>query len=145
MPAVFQYPHTVTSEEIDGLGHAGNVVYVGWMQDAAFAHSTAQGWPPERYIESGVGWVVRSHQVEYLQPAWEGERVIVQTWVADFQKISSRRRYRIFRNDEEGETVLATAETNWVYIGLERRIPRRIPPELSGAFVVVDPEEEPGG
>ena len=108
------------------------------------AHSTAQGWPPDRYQQTGAGWVVRTHQIEYLQPAWESDRVVVQTWVADFKKLTSRRRYRILRPGDEQPTVLATAETNWVYIGMERRMPRRIPPELSEAFIVVCPNEEPG-
>ena len=144
MPAVFEYEHVVTADEIDAQGHAGNVVFLRWMQDAAMGHSTAQGWPPDRYQQTGAGWVVRTHQIEYLQPAWEGDRVVVQTWVADFQKLTSRRRYRILRPGDEQPTVLATAETNWVYIGMERRMPRRIPPELSEAFIVVCPPEEPG-
>ena len=144
MPAIFEYEHVVTAEEIDPQGHAGNVVFLRWMQDAAMAHSTAQGWPPDRYQQTGAGWVVRTHQIEYLQPAWESDRVVVQTWVADFQKLTSRRRYRIFRPGDEPTTVLAVAETNWVYIGMERRMPRRIPPELSEAFIVVCPTEEPG-
>ncbi len=144
MPAIFEHEHVVTREEIDPQGHAGNVVFLRWMQDAAMAHSTAQGWPPDRYQQTGAGWVVRTHQIEYLQPAWEGDRVVVQTWVADFQKLTSRRRYRILRPGDEQPTVLAMAETNWVYIGMERRMPRRIPPELSEAFIVVDSSEEPG-
>ena len=103
-------------------------------------HSTAQGWPPERYHQAGAGWVVRTHQIEYLQPAWEDDRVLIRTWVADFQKLTSRRRYRILRPGDKQLTVLATAETNWVYIGFERRLPRRIPDELSGAFDVVEAE-----
>ena len=144
MPAIFEYEHVVTADEIDAQGHVGNVVFLRWMQDAAMAHSTAQGWPPDRYQQTGAGWVVRTHQIEYLQPAWEGDRVVVRTWVADFQKLTSLRRYRILRPGDEQPTELATAETNWVYIGMERRMPRRIPPELSEAFIVVDSSEEPG-
>ena len=140
MPAIFEYEHVVTTDEIDAQGHVGNVIFLRWMQDAAMAHSSAQGWPPERYQQTGAGWVVRSHQIEYLQSAWEGDRIIVRSWVADFQNLTSLRRYRILRPADEQTTVLATAETNWVYIGFERRMPRRIPEELSGAFDVVESE-----
>ena len=51
MVARFEYLHTVTREDIDDLGHAGNYHYIRWMQHAAVAHSTANGWPPERYDE----------------------------------------------------------------------------------------------
>ena len=68
MPAIFEYHHTVCDDEIDVLGHANNVCYVAWMQDAALAHSAAQGWPAEAYGRLGMGWVVRSHAIEYHQP-----------------------------------------------------------------------------
>jgi acyl-CoA thioester hydrolase len=146
MPAIFDFQHVVTAEEIDAQGHVGNVVFLEWMQDAALEHSAAQGWPPERYQQTGAGWVVRSHQIEYLQPAFQGDRLVVRTWVADFQKLTSRRRYRILKTHDRATTVLAEAETNWVYIGFERRLPRRIPDELSAAFEVVsdNPGDNPG-
>ncbi len=45
MPAIYEHPHTVGSDEIDPQGHANNVAYVQWLQSAAVAHSAAQGWP----------------------------------------------------------------------------------------------------
>ena len=45
MPAIFEYEHTVTDQEIDGLGHVNNLDYMRWMLKAALAHSAAQGWP----------------------------------------------------------------------------------------------------
>jgi acyl-CoA thioester hydrolase len=55
--------------------------------------------------------------------------------VADFKKLTSLRKYRIVRPSDEA--VLAVAETNWVFIGYARRMPRRIPAELTEAFDVV--------
>jgi acyl-CoA thioester hydrolase len=135
MPAVFDFPHTVRAEEIDGQGHVNNLEYLRWMQAAAIAHSTAQGWPPQRYRELRAGWVVRSHHIEYLLPAFAGEELIVRTWVSDFRKISSLRKYEIIRLRDSA--LLAVAETNWVFFGLEHRVPRRVPDELISAFEVV--------
>lgn len=112
MPAVFELRREVRAADIDGLGHVNNLVYLQWMQSAAVSHSDAQGWSMERYRTLRAGWVVRSHQIEYLQPAFADHGVIVRTWVADMKKISSLRRYHILR-DTDG-VVLATAATNWV-------------------------------
>lgn len=136
MPAVFEWPHTVGPDEIDELGHVNNIEYLRWMQAAAVAHSAAQGWPAARYREIGAGWVARSHAIEYLRPAFAGEEVVVRTWVADFKKTTSRRRYSIIRPADRA--LLATAETNWVFVGYERGLPRRVPAEVSGAFEVVE-------
>ena len=133
MPDIYLYEHTVHVDEIDPLGHANNVSFVKWMQDAAIAHSTAQGWPMSRYREIGMAWVVRRHAVEYLQPAVEGERIVVRTWVADMQRVTSLRRYEIV----SGERLLARAETNWAFIRTVDGKLTRVPESVSGSFKLV--------
>ncbi len=132
MLELFEYPHTVGADEIDQQGRANNVVYVAWMQDAALAHSAALGWTPERYLRLGVGWVARSHWIEYLQPAMAGDEIIVETSVVDMRKVTSKRVYRILRRSD-GE-VLAEAETNWAFVNYATGKPTRIPPEIAAAF-----------
>ncbi len=134
MIEIFEYPHTVTADEIDELGHANNVAFVAWMQAAAVAHSAALGWTPERYLELGVGWVARRHEIEYLRPAFAGDELIVETHVADMKKVTSRRVYRILRRSD-GE-LLARAETDWAFVNYATGRPTRIPAEIAGAFPV---------
>lgn len=141
MPAIFCLQHTVTDDEIDGHGHVNNLVYMRWMQTAAIEHSAEQGWPAERYTETEAGWVVRTHFVEYFQPAFVDEKIEVLTWVSNFKKITSLRKYRVVRPADQ--KLLASAETDWAFIGLKQGVPRRIPPELSSAFETVALEDEP--
>jgi len=141
MPAIFEYHHLVTSDEIDRQGHVNNVAYVRWMQDAAVAHSRAQGWNSARYTEIGCSWVARRHTIEYLQPAFAGEEIVVQTWVADMKKITSLRKYRITRPADCA--ILAVAETNWAFVNVKTTMPKRIPAEVIGSFELVLPENEP--
>ncbi len=143
MPDVFYYSHTIHPSEADILGHANNVAYVEWMQQAALAHSAAQGWPWQRYKDSGCGWVVRYHRIEYRQPAIPGDEIVVETWVATLRKATSMRRYRIQR-PADGR-LLASAETKWAFIDFATGQPVRIPAEIAMAFTLVDQElAEPG-
>lgn len=137
MPAVYLHHVSVTDEHIDIQGHANNLAYLRWMQDAAVAHSAAQGWDAKRYQSLGAGWVVRSHYIEYLAPAFTGEKVTVRTWVPEFKKVTSIRKYKIVRDKK----ILATAETNWAFVDLNRRIPKRVPAELMADFEFVDDDE----
>ncbi|REJ66577.1 MAG: acyl-CoA thioesterase [Planctomycetota bacterium] len=137
--AVFPYEHTVTPEEIEPAGNATCLAYLEWTRQAALGHSAAQGWPPQRYIDQGIAWTVRSHEIHYLKPAMLGQHVVCQTWVESFQKTRARRRYKIFR--PEDETLLVVAETNWTLIDLKTFRPCRIPVELSEAFPVVPDDE----
>lgn len=141
MPAVFEYQHTVRADEIDAHGHVNNVNYFRWMQSAAVAHSAAQGWPTERYEEARLGWVARRHEIDYLQPAFDGDVLVVRTWVADFRKITSWRRYRILRPVDN--VLLATAQTNWAFLNLETRMPTRIPADLVSEFQIVEGDDPP--
>ena len=122
----------IPAAAIDELGHVSNVTYIAWMQEVAIQHSAARGWPVERYLQSGYVWVVRSHFVTYLRPAFEGETIELQTWVAKIKALSSLRKYRVLRPNDQ--TLLAEAETNWVFVELKTGRPCRIPDDLRTAF-----------
>jgi acyl-CoA thioester hydrolase len=132
MTDVFEYLHTVADDEIDQQGHANNVAYVAWLQAAAIAHSAALGWTAERYRQLGMGWVVRSHAIEYLRPALAGDTILVQTHVADMKKVTSLRVYRIIRRTDR--ELLARAETNWAFINYATGRPARIPAEVAQCY-----------
>ncbi|HFE44250.1 MAG TPA: acyl-CoA thioesterase [Nannocystis exedens] len=132
MSAIFDHHHRVTAAEIDFLGHANNLCYLSWMQDAALAHSSAQGWPPQRYRELGAVWVVRTHAVEYLRPARVDDELVIRTWVVAIGRIDSVRRYQILRASDGVR--LVQAETRWIWIDIAAERPRRVPAEIRAAF-----------
>jgi len=141
MTALFEHHYCVTNDDIDGMGHANNVSYIRWMQDAAVAHSQECGWDSARYREIDAAWVARTHFIEYLQPAFEGDEIVVLTWISDLKKITSRRKYKMVRFSDD--TVLATAETNWAFISLSQQLPKRIPAEVRESFPLLPSVEEP--
>lgn len=136
MPAVFEYSVQAQTADADLVGHVNNVVYMRWLQDAAIAHSTAQGWSSENYVSHGYGWVARSHLIEYLGPAFPGEELVIHTWVADLKRVTSRRRYVILRNGQP----IVRAETQWAFVAFSSLQPCRIPPAVANAFEIPQPE-----
>jgi len=131
---VYEYRIVVGPSDIDENNHANNVCFVHWMQDAAIAHSTANGWTSDRYVELGQAWVARRHTVEYLRPALEGDHITVQTWVASWKNVSSIRKYRFVRDCDS--TVLAIAETNWAFVNTSTGRPTKIPSIVGDSFVI---------
>jgi len=137
---LYTLPVQATEHDIDGNGHVNNIVYVQWMQDVASAHSEAAGCTAAT-TAAGCTWVARSHHIEYLRPAFAGDRILVQSWIVDAtRKSSSTRRYRMVR--ESDGAALAKGETLWVFIDTQSGRPRTIPPEVIGCFEVVPPGEE---
>lgn len=126
-----EYEIDVPPSAIDANGHVNNVHYVQWMQEAAVAHFTAAGGSPIMQAH-GATWVVRSHRVEYLRPALAGDRLIVRTWVEDFRRVMSLRKYEFARAGDRA--VLAKGETEWVFVDLATGRPKSIPQELRALF-----------
>ncbi|HWQ90393.1 MAG TPA: thioesterase family protein [Clostridia bacterium] len=137
MDPVHRFEILVTPEVVDRNGHVNNVAYVQWMQDAAVRHAASTGCTAATEA-IGATWVARTHQVEYLVPARPGDTVLALTWVVNVRKVRSLRRYKFLRGSDQA--VLATGETDWVFIDATTGRPRSIPPEVSGVFTLVEEE-----
>jgi acyl-CoA thioester hydrolase len=139
MDPVYRVEIVVPAEAVDGNRHVNNVAYVQWMQDAAIRHSAATGCM--RMTEAiGATWVARMHRIEYLSPAFAGEVITVLTWVADFRKVRSLRRYKFIRAADQ--EVLAQGETDWVLVDAATGRPRGIPGEMAKLFELVPDEPD---
>jgi acyl-CoA thioester hydrolase len=130
----------VPPEAIDINGHVNNLEYLRWMQDVATRHSAAQGWPIERYLETRTSWVIRSHFIEYLRPAFAGESLSLMTWIPGFGVELSPRRYLFWRASDR--QVVARAESVWVFVDAAKGRARRIPDDFRAAFDVVTDEKD---
>jgi acyl-CoA thioester hydrolase len=138
MDAVYRHNLTVAAEVVDENRHANNVAYVQWMQDAAMHHSALVGCTAMTQA-LGATWIIRMHHIEYLSPAFAGDAVSVLTWVKDFRKVRSARRYKFIRATDGA--VLAQGETDWVFVDVKDGKPRAIPDEIKNLFEIV--AEEP--
>ncbi len=129
----FKLPVTIPAEAIDGLGHVNNVIYLQWVQDVAEAHWQDNSTPEmlEKYA-----WVALEHTIKYHAPAFEGEEIIVETWVEKFEGVRSIRCTKIHRPADE--KVLATAITNWCLLDMDSRRPLRVPASFTAYYEEVN-------
>ncbi len=125
----YRHHFTVPSSAVDQNGHVNNVVYIQWMQDVATLHFNAVGGAAAMQ-KAAATWVVRSHNIEYLSPLFAGEDVTVLTWVVNFRRVRSLRRYRFLRTSDD--VLLARGETDWVCVNEASGRPCRIPAEITG-------------
>jgi acyl-CoA thioester hydrolase len=72
------------------------------------------------------------HRIEYLSPAFAGDVLTVLTWIADFRKVRSLRRYQFVRAADQ--KVLAEGETDWVLVDAATGRPRGIPEDMVSLF-----------
>ena len=137
---IYPYEFTIPNEAVDENGHVNNVMYVQWMQDAAVRHYEAMGG---RQLTQDIGatWVVRSHTIVYLSPAFAGERIKVLTWVVNIHRVRSLRRYRFIR--AKANQVLVYGETDWVFVDANSGSPRAIPLEVASLFTFLPDGSKP--
>jgi acyl-CoA thioester hydrolase len=140
MNSIYEFEIEVTANDVDRNGHVNNVVYIQWMQDAAIAHARVSGCTKASQ-DAGASWVARTHHIEYLMPAFAGEKITVLTWPANFQRVRSLRKYKFVRASDEA--VIARAETDWVFINAKTGRPLSIPEEVRNTLPVVPKELEP--
>ncbi|HUN54162.1 MAG TPA: acyl-CoA thioesterase [Smithella sp.] len=139
MPQIFQYKLTVPEDAVDVNGHVNNLEYLRWMQLASVLHSDSQGCT-KATTDIGATWVVRTHHVEYLRPAFAREHLIVLTWVSDFRRVQSLRKYKIIRIEDNA--VLVRGETDWVFVDAKTGRLRSIPQNVINSFTVLPKEKE---
>jgi acyl-CoA thioester hydrolase len=152
LPSPFIHERVAVHTEIDGYGHVNNVVYIAWMDDCAWAHSTERGIPPELCRRLGRGMAVWRTQAHYLGAAYEGDHIEVATWpVLNDRKLRIERRFQI-RRKSDGQT-LVRALVHYVCIDLATGKAKRMPleftnytvaPEVAAALALETEPFQPG-
>jgi acyl-CoA thioester hydrolase len=119
-------------QDEDELGHVSNLVFLRWVLDAARAHSDAAGYDGAAYRRLGAAFVVRKHELEYLQPVYAGDHLHGATWVETWRGASCVRQTVLTRADDR--VVVARASTLWAFIAVASGRPQRISPDIRAAF-----------
>lgn len=119
----------VTADDIDGLGHANNAVYVSWLERSAWRHSQFLGLDLAEYRRLDRAMAVLRHEIDYLASAYEGQQLQMATWIVESdQRLKMDRRFQLIR-PEDGVTLLR-AKTTFVCIEVSSGKPKRMPAEF---------------
>ncbi len=123
----------VRHDDLDALGRAHPSACLRWLAQVAIDASAAVGFDGAWYDAAGARWLVRRTTFDVLRPARASETLAVRSWVEDFRRVRSRRRYEAALVDG---TPAFVAVTDWVFVDLATGRPRRIPADLEARFGV---------
>ena len=129
----FELPLEIRNEDIDRLGHVNNVVYVGWIQEAAIAHWRVLATPEQ---QAEVAWVVVRHEIDYKRPARPGDGIVARTWVGSASRNTFERHTEIVRAADR--KVLARARTLWCPVDPQTGRPVQVSAEIRARFSMKD-------
>ncbi len=104
-PEPHTFPVRVVAADIDGMGHANNACYVVWCEDCAWNHSQELGLTVSDYQRLDRGVAIHRASYEYYLPAFEGEQLLIGTWLTACDgKLRLERRFQMI-NLDTGATV----------------------------------------
>ncbi len=128
----FLFDVKVEADDIDGLNHTNNAVYVRWCEQVAWAHSESLGMSVENYQQLDRAMAIRHSEYDYIMATQLGDELLIGTWLTKSEKINMERRFQIVR-PRDGVTVLRGC---WqlVCIEISTGRPRRLPPEFVDAY-----------
>ena len=132
-PQPFTITTRVSPDDIDGLNHTNNAVYVKWCERAAWAHSVALGLDLAAYRRLDRAMAITHSEYDYLQASRQGENIAVATWIVSWdRKLTMQRRFQVIRVDD-GVTLLR-AGMRFACIELSSGRPRRMPAEFIAGY-----------
>ena len=132
-PQPFLLETAVRSEDIDGLNHTNNTVYVKWCEQVAWAHSVSLGLDLDAYRAVDRAMAITYSEYNYLAASREGEQVSVATWITQWdRKLTMARQFQVIRHSD-GVTLLR-AGMRFACIEMSSGRPRRLPQEFIDGY-----------
>jgi YbgC/YbaW family acyl-CoA thioester hydrolase len=131
VPHVYTARVRVCHHELDAFGRVYPAAYLRHLAAIAVDASAAAGFDGAYYARHGVHWLVRRTTLELAAPATLGADLEISTWVEDFRRVRSQRRYAM--RTAEGRPIL-DAITDWVLVESGTGKLRRVPDEMERAF-----------
>ncbi len=133
-PDPFVQTRTPRPDDIDGLNHTNNAVYVQWCEQVAWAHSEALGLTLRDYHRLDRAMAIRRGAYDYLLPTLLGEALTLATWLcAGDSKLGMTRRFQLVR-DSDRATVMR-GQWDLVCIELSSGRAKRMPAEFIAAYL----------
>jgi acyl-CoA thioester hydrolase len=133
-PKPFTLAVTPQPQDIDGLHHTNNAVYVQWCERIAWAHSEALGLGLADYQRLDRAMAIRRGEYHYLLPSTLGEPLLLGTWLlASDGKLTMQRGFQLVRQADQA--TLMRGHWDLVCIALGSGRAQRMPSEFCESYL----------
>ena len=132
-PQPFTLPLNPQPEDIDGLNHTNNGVYVRWCEQIGWAHSEKLGLGLADYQRLDRAMAIRRGEYDYLLPTLLNDRLTLATWLFPGDgKLTLERRFQLVRDGDQATVLRGRWEL--ICIELSSGRAKRMPPEFIGTY-----------
>jgi len=133
-PKPFTRPLVPQAEDIDGLSHTNNAVYVKWCEQVGWAHSETLGLKLSDYLRLDRAMAIRRGEYDYILPTFVGEALTLATWIfSRDRRLTMERRFQLIRDRDQATVLRGRWELVCIEVSSGR--PRRMPPEFCDVYL----------
>ena len=128
---MYTIENRIRYSEVDSSKRLTLPSLLDYLQDCCTFQSEDFGVGVDFLAESHCAWVLFSWQIKISRYPTLGERIKVNTWPSAFKGFYGHRNFTV--ENSRGE-LLASANSVWVFMDMERMRPMRIPETLQDAY-----------
>jgi len=135
MPTKFETEIIVRPNEIDINRHVHQSVYLDYVLFARYDQMRrCYKMPMEEFFKRGYSWATKSTYLEFNQPLYLGETIIVRTWVEEIRKKSVKVCFQILK--KKSQEIAAQGEAVYVLVNARSGKPELIPDEIRKKYSI---------
>lgn len=128
-PDPYIIPISPAAQDIDGLEHTNNAVYVQWCENVAWAHSAALGLDLDTCRTLDRAMAIHHARYDYLLASTLGDELLLGTWlVGSDGRLTLERRFQILRARDNA--IILRGRWDLVCIEISSGRARRMPEEF---------------
>lgn len=136
----YKKEHTLKVYEVTCFGDLKLLGLFNILQEVASEHADLLGIGYKACCSARVAWVAASYRVDIKRLPKIGEKIYIETWIANCLAVTSQRCYQI--KDEQGN-ILIEGLTNWALIDIKTLRPVVITKNLKIDTSEIDGEKLP--
>ena len=117
MAEISTYKNMVQPKSVDCTRRASVAAIIGYMLDVAGEDADRKGFGISALDSDSTTWVLSRLAVDISAQPKQYEEIAIDTWVNEFNRLSSTRNFRIHR----GEEYVANGVSQWCMLNMETR------------------------
>lgn len=117
MAEISTYRNIVQPKSVDCTRRASVATIIGYMLDVAGEDADRKGFGISALDSDSTTWVLSRLAVDIETQPKQYEEIAIETWVNEFNRLSSTRNFRIHR----GEECVAKGVSQWCLLNMETR------------------------
>lgn len=137
MAEITTYKYRVEPQDVDFTLHASASAIVNYMLNVAGRDAHNKGFGVEVLQDSSFTWVLLRFCVEIDYRPEQYEDIEIDTWISDFNRLTSTRNFRM----RIGDRVIASGVSQWCVLNMETRqsVDMSMMKEAHDRFIVAEP------